>query len=137
MKRTLISWGIFATFFICAVTFNWHPDLFRFSMPAAPFKALIWVAFLSFLAYSVYCSRRENIFRSIASIGELHWGRQIGIDLYIGLSIFLSFVYVHEGSLLAVALWLVPVVLFANLAVLLYLAIHFESILALIQRSTS
>jgi hypothetical protein len=41
----------------------------------------------------------------------------------------LSVVYLHEGPLAALA-WLVPVLLFANLATLLYVAIHFEALVA-------
>lgn len=85
------------------------------------------MAFVAFLAYSFYCSYKENIFRTIRKVAKFHWGRQIGIDLYLGLFIFQIFIYLHEGAL-AAALWLVPTLLFANLSALLYLGIHFDSI---------
>jgi hypothetical protein len=92
-------------------------------------KAVVWLAFLLFTAYSIYCSGRENIFKTIRTMARLHWGRQIGLDLYLGLALSLAVICLHEGPI-ALALWLVPVLLFANLATLLYLAVHFESLVA-------
>jgi hypothetical protein len=117
MKANLISWGVFAAFVACAVGFGWHAALFRFDGPMGPAKIIVWLAFLLFTAYSIYCSGRENIFKTIRTMTRLHWGRQIGTDLYLGLLLFL-------------AAWLIPVLLFANLATLLYVAIHFETLVA-------
>lgn len=58
----------------------------------------------------------------------LHWGRQIGIDLYIGITIMAFFIYLHSGSVFVLLLWLLPLFAFANLATLLYIAIHYDSI---------
>jgi hypothetical protein len=41
----------------------------------------------------------------------------------------LSVIILHEGFVVALV-WLVPVLLFANLATLLYVAIHFEALVA-------
>jgi hypothetical protein len=38
-------------------------------------------------------------------------------------------VYLHEGPL-ALLLWLVPTLLFGNLSILLYFAIHFDGLVA-------
>ena len=130
MKQKLMPWGMFAAFVACAIGFGWHAAMFRFDGPMGLAKIVVWLAFLLFIAYSVYCSGRENIFKTIRTMSRLHWGRQIGVDLYLGLLLFLSVIYLHQGSLLVVALWLVPVLLFANLATLLYVAIHFESLVA-------
>jgi hypothetical protein len=121
---------VYAVFAGCALSFGWHDELWRFQGAAGVGKAAVWSAYLLFLGYSVYCSTRENIFKSLGEVGRLHWGRQVGIDLYLGLLLVLSVIYLHEGSLLALALWFVPMVLFANLAALLYVAIHFESLVA-------
>jgi hypothetical protein len=129
MNQNLISWGVFAAFVACAVVFGWHPAIFRFDGPMGLAKAVVWLAFLSFTAYSIYCSGRENIFKTIKGMAQLHWGRQIGIDLYLGLLLSLSVIYLHEG-VVATLVWLVPVLLFANLATLLYVAIHFEALVA-------
>ena len=128
--RKTIPWLVFAVIAGCALAFGRTEALFvsRSALPAG--KYLAWAAFIAFLAYSIYCSSRENIFRSVASMAKFHWGRQIGIDLYLGLAIFLFLIYLHQGSLLVVLLWLLPVLAFANLATLLYLAIHYDSIVA-------
>ena len=122
-----VSWGIFAAFASFAFYFNWHPMLFEFDTRFGSLKAFVWTAFALFLSYSIYCSTKENIFRTVAAIAKYHWGRQIGIDLYLGLLIALTLIYLNEGALILV-FWLIPVLLFANLAVLLYLGIHFDSI---------
>jgi len=124
-----LPWLAFAVFAGCALLFGRSEGLFvsRSALPAG--KYLAWVAFIAFLAYSIYCSSRENIFRSVASMAKFHWGRQIGIDLYLGLAIFLLLIYLHQGSVLVVLLWLLPVLAFANLATLLYLAIHYDSLI--------
>lgn len=67
---------------------------------------------------------------NFGKIAELHWGRQIGIDLYLGLSLTLFIVYLNEGSVLVMLLWLIPTFAFGNLATLLYFAIHYDAIVA-------
>ena len=130
MNRNLIAWLIYGAFAVTALALHWHPQLLDFSGHTGIAKAIVWAAYLAFLVYSLHCSRNENIFRTIKTMNSLYWGRQIGIDLYIGVSLFLAFIYLHEGSVLVFALWLVPALLFVNLATLLYVAIHLESILA-------
>lgn len=126
----IFFWGVFALFFICAIAFSWHDKMFTLNNPLSFGKYIVWTVFLAFLSYSIYCSSKENLFKSIRKMAELHWGRQIGIDLYIGLSLTLLIIYLNEGSLLVVALWFLPILLFANLATLLYFAIHFDSIVS-------
>jgi hypothetical protein len=101
--------------------------MFRFSGPLGSAKLLVWLALAGFLIYSVYCSSREDLFRSIGAIARLHWGRQIGTDLYLGLFIGLLIIYLHEGPI-AVLIWLIPTLAFANLSMLLYVAVNFDSI---------
>ena len=101
--------------------------MFDFTGDLGGIKVLIWGLYAGFLAYSVYCSTRENIFRSIRQIAQLHWGRQIGIDLYLGLVVALTLIYLNEGPI-AMLLWAVPTLLFANLSILLYVGIHFDAI---------
>jgi hypothetical protein len=108
---------------------EWHDAVFRFDGSTGAAKAIVWTALLVFTGYSIYCSTRESIFRSIVSITRLHWGRQIGIDLYLGLLLSLSIIYLHEGPVTAL-LWVIPVLLFGNLATLWYVALNFESLVA-------
>ncbi len=128
MSKNLIAWLIYAVFVVVAVYLNQHPDLFSFTGELALVKAVILLTYIGFVIYSFYCSQRENIFRSVASIMKLHWGRQICIDLYIGFLLSLFIIFLHEG-LLVVALWALPILLFGNLATLLYFVIHFEGII--------
>ncbi len=121
---------IFAAFALAAFALYGHPQVFEFKGHVGLIKACVWLAFLAFVAYSYYCSTRENIFRTIRTMNGLYWGRQIGIDLYIGVSLFLVFIFLHEGSIIPLLFWLIPTLLFANLATLLYIAINLESILA-------
>ena len=88
---------------------------------------MVWLALLVFLGYSIYCSFQENFFRSVKSIVALYWGRQISADLYLGLFISLLIIFLNDG-VLVVLIWLVPALIYANLAVLLYFAINFDSI---------
>jgi hypothetical protein len=125
-----LFWAAFVLFVACALYFDRHENLFTHHGPLAPVKLLVWAAFLGFLAYTAYCSSRENLFRSIGKMAEVHWGRQVGADLYLGLLLMIFVVYLNEGSALVVLLWLVPVLAFANLATLLYFALHFDQIVA-------
>ena len=122
-----MSRAIYAAFVAIALYLNWHPALFDFGGRLGALKALVWIAYFAFLGYSIYCSVNENIFRTFRAIAQFHWGRQIGIDLYLGLFVGLILIYLNEG-IVAVALWLIPILLFANMAVLLYVGIHFEAI---------
>lgn len=127
---TGVLWAAFALFVAAALYFDGHDRLFSAAGPLPAGKYAIWTAFGAFLAYSVYCSTRENLFRTISTMASLHWGRQIGIDLYLGLVLSLLVIYLHEGSALIALLWLLPVFAFANLATLLYFAIHYDAIVA-------
>ena len=131
MSKNLLSWMLFAAFVALALGLHWHAQLLVFSGLVGAGKALVWLAWLAFVGYSIHCSRRENIVKSIRGMARLYWGRQIIIDLYLGVALFLALIALHQDALVMLA-WLLPVLLFANQATLLYLAIHFESLLALL-----
>jgi hypothetical protein len=128
-RKTLLSVG-FAVFVLCALYFGWHDNLWTVRKPIDAGKFVFWAAFAAFAAYSIYCSSRENLFKTLGTVTGLHWGRQIVLDLYIGISISAFLIYLHSGSVLVVLLWLVPLIAFANLATLLYFAINYDSIVA-------
>ncbi len=129
MSKNLIAWLIYAAFAVVAVYLNQHPDLFNFSGDLALVKLGILLVYIGFIIYSFYCGQRENIFRSVISITKFHWGRQICLDLYIGFFLSLFIIFLHEG-ILVMALWAVPILVFGNLATLLYFVIHFESLIS-------
>ena len=125
-----LYWVAFAAFVAVAFYANWSADLFAWRGPLPAGKYLVWFSFAAFLAYTIYCSRRENLFKSIARMAELHWGRQVGIDLYLGLALSMFVIYLNEQSVMIVLLWLIPTVAFGNLATLLYVALRYDSIVA-------
>lgn len=127
--RALALWGIYGAFASYAIYANWHQSMFQFNGPLGALKLTLWAALVGFLAYSVYCSSREDLFRSIGAIVTMHWGRQIGADLYLGLLVGIFLIYLNEGAVVAI-IWLLPTLAFANLAILLYVAINFETIVA-------
>jgi hypothetical protein len=129
VSSKLLFWGAYVVFAVLALYTNWHGSILALSGPLAAVKLVVWTSFAGFLAYSIHCSVREDLLRSVAKIAELHWGRQIGADLYLGLLLALLVVYLHEGPI-AVLFWAVPTLAFANLAILLYFAIHFDSIVS-------
>jgi hypothetical protein len=91
-------------------------------------KYIVWIIFFFFFGYSIYCSSRENFFKSVIRISEMFWGWQIGIDLYIGLMLPLLIIYLH-GGVFVLLIWLIPVLIYANLATLLYLALNYDSLI--------
>lgn len=128
--RKNAPWIAFALFVATALYFGRSPTLLSLSVPLAAGKVVVWSVFLGFLAYSLYCSTRENLFTTIRKMASLYWGRQIGIDLYIGLGLSLGVIYLNEGSVLCLLLWTVPVLIYANLATLLYVAVHYDALIA-------
>ncbi len=126
-KSGFLLWGLYALFAVYAMLAYTRDTTFQFSGTLGGVKAVVWLALVAFVGYSVYCTFRENFYRSVRSIATLHWGRQIGMDLYLGLFIAVFIIFLNEGMLVAL-IWLVPILIYANLVVLLYLAIHFDSI---------
>ena len=126
-KSGLVLWALYGVFALLALIVNMQESTFQFSGPLGGMKVAVWLALFGFLGYSVHCSFRENFFRSVRSIATLHWGRQIGVDLYLGLFVALFIIFLNEGVLVALV-WLVPILIYANLVVLLYLAINFDGI---------
>ena len=123
----LVLWGLYGAFALFAVLANLQETTFHFGGPLVGIKAVVWLALFAFLGYSIYCSFQENFFRSVKSIVNLYWGRQIGTDLYLGLFVGLLVIFLNEGALVALV-WLVPTLIYANLVILLYVAINFDSI---------
>ena len=127
-SRTIL-WVAYFAIAALAIALQADARLLAFDGPYAAGKALVFLTLVGFVAYSAYCSARENIVRTIGTMMGLHWGRQIGIDLYIGATMFVAMIYLHQGALVAL-LWLAPVIIYANMATLLYLAINYDAIVA-------
>lgn len=126
----LLSWIPYFAFVALALAHGWHDAIFTLDRPHATLKVAVWLTWLAFLAYSMVATTRASLFRTIREMLASWWGRQICADLYIGLALFLALIGLHEGSALVVLAWLLPVLAFANLATLVYLALHFDAIIA-------
>lgn len=132
MRINNIIWIVYGALVVVAIYFNGAEHPFISSGPYPFGKYIMWLTFFAFTGYSYYCSSKESLFRTIKTMLKLHWGNQIGMDLYIGLSLFMVFMFFHQDSLMIPIFWLLPVLAFANLATLLYVALHYDSILQLL-----
>lgn len=132
LRRKNTLWFVYLAWVLCAIYFGNDAHAFQ-SQGAYPLgKYIAWIAFVTFTAYTYHASRHENLFKTIGIMKGYYWGRQIGIDLYLGLLIFMPIIYLTEGSVWVALIWLLPVLAFANLATLLYIAVNYDSILKLL-----
>ena len=129
LKRNFL-W-VFYFIFVAATIISHEVEHPFISTSPIPFgKYLMWVIYIAFLAYSLYCSRVESFFGTLKRIYPFKWARQIGLDLYIGLIISLGLMCLNEGTIIVGIIWLVPVLVYANLAILLYMALNYDGIVS-------
>jgi len=126
-----ILWVIFTAFVLLAVSFIDEP-LFKSNSPFPIGKSIAWLAFIAFLIYTVNVSIKESFYKALKRMSPILWTKQIGIDLYIGVTMFMVIIYLNEPSFIIFLLWLIPATIFANLATLLYLALHYDSIVGML-----
>jgi len=131
MKLNTLMWVSFATLIVLAILFNGEEDPFVSSGDYPAGKYIAWLAFLGFTAYSYHCGKHDNLFKTIKVMMGRGWGRQIGMDLYIGITLFIILTFVHQDSALIPILWILPALAFVNLASLLYIALHYDSLVSL------
>ena len=127
IKRNFL-WGVYALFLVLAVLYGSEPRAFSLDGAYPAGKVIVWFAIAGFLLYSILCSMRANFFKAVRQVNAMWWGLQIGLDLYISMFLSLAVIYLNEGSLLVLGLWLVPVLFFANLAILPYIALNYFSL---------
>ena len=129
LKRNWL-WFFYIVFVVIAVSNHQGEPLLFSDGPYGAGKIITWIILMLFLAYSLRVSAKENFFRSLVKMNPILWSRQIGLDLYIGLLVPLFLIYLNEGSMAVLALWFLPIFVFANLATLLYLAMNYDSLIA-------
>ena len=132
MRRFSRRYGLwigYALFLVLAVAYGGREGLVTTESGFGGAKLVVLAVYLGFLAFSLYATARENFFRSVGQINRLWWGRQIGLDLYISVFASLGLIWLVEGSLGVMLIWTVPVLIFANLAILPYLLLNFGAIL--------
>lgn len=115
-------------FVLGAIYFNWDQGPFHFDGPFAFMKLLVWISFALFSAYSGYCTLNEDLFGTLREVMRFHFGRQICIDLYLGVGLILFLMYLNEPTFLGFLVWMIPTLFYVNLISLLYFAIHFDHI---------
>ena len=120
---------MFIAFTIMGVLTRADASIFISQGPYGLGKIIIWFIFFSFLGFTIYCNSKESFFKSLKRISELYWGWQIGLDLYIGLLLPLLIIYLQGGTFIFL-LWLIPVIINANLFTLLYLALNYDALVA-------
>ncbi len=125
-------WIVYAVFAVVAVVTHEGEPRFLAEGPYGAGKYLVWATFLVFLGYSVYCSTKASFIKSLPKLNRLVWARQIGFDLYISVFLSLFLIFLHSGSLGVMLWWAIPVLIYANLAILLYIALNYGSIVALL-----
>lgn len=121
-------WILFLLFSVYAIETRKDEFIFSSTTPYGFWKAGIWALFFLFLGYSLFSSYKENFFKSVVRISDMFWGWQIGIDLYIGVGLMWTVIFFH-GGLSVFLVWIIPVLIYANLATLLYIALNFDSLI--------
>ena len=121
-------WFLYAVFLTVAWIYGGHESFLQTESEMAIGKYIILLGYLGFLAFSLYATAKENFFRSVVTVNQLLWGRQIGIDLYVSVFLSLALIYLIEGSFLVLLLWLLPILFFANLAILPYILLNYGQI---------
>lgn len=130
--RRNILWGFYIIFLGVAGFAGAREAPLDFSAPVPLGKIAVWMIFIAFLVYSILAHFKESFFKSVGKVNSLWWGLQIGLDLYISVFLSLVVIYLLEGSLLVVVLWAVPVLIFANLAILPYIILNYGALLTLL-----
>ncbi len=133
MQRTFKRyrlWIFYAGFLALAVFYGGREPVFTTESGYAAGKYAVLTVFFVFLAYSLFATSKENFFKSVVSINRFYWGRQIGADLYISVFLSLALIYLNEGSFAMLMLWIIPVLIFANLAILPYIILNYGSIVS-------
>lgn len=124
----LALWLAYPVFMALALTLCWDQRPFGLDGPHPEGRLILWAAWAAFLVYSFLCSRKQPILDGLRQIGRVPWGRQVGIDLYLGLTLSVLVIGLHAGSLGTALLWLPAIYLFGNLATLPWFAIHWDAL---------
>lgn len=125
LKRNFL-WVIYFIFVAVAIVNRGDEHLILSSSSFPMGKYAVWVLYLGFLGYSIYCSTVENFFGTLKKLYPFRWARQIGLDLYLGLILSLGLIYFNEGSIVIVLFWVFPTLIYANLSILLYVALNYD-----------
>lgn len=127
--RRVVFWGAFFIFVCVAFATHLTDEFWQFQGPVGFTRAMILAVWIGFTSYSIYCIPHESLWRSAQEILRLFWGRQVTADLYISVGLSIGLVWLVTGSILETLLWSLAFLPFANLAILLFIALHVPEIL--------
>ena len=130
-RSSAILWSVFFGFTAIAIALNWSPRLIDFDSATGAIRLVLIIVWIAFTAYSLHCSRHENLFQTVGKMSRLYWGRQIGIDLYISVFLSIGLVYLVTGSPVQTLFWGLAFIPFANQAILLFVILYLDRIFAL------
>ena len=128
LKHNLL-WVIYGAFVVLALLAHTGEPLFLSSGPLGWGKPVIWGVYLAFLAYSIWVSVNESFYKALGKMKAIKWSWQVGVDLYLGVALFACVIYLNEGSVWVLLMWLPALMIYANLATLLYLALNYQSLI--------
>lgn len=123
-------WLFYAAFLALALIFGGREGFVATDSPYKIAKNAILGVYLGFLVYSLRATYHENFFKTVSIMNRLWWGRQVGADLYISVALSLAMIWLIEGSTVVLLLWAVPVIVFANLAILPYILLNYSEIVS-------
>ena len=126
----ILIWAAYFAFVGAALYLERAENPFNLSGPYGGVKLFLWVAYVCFVAYSIHCNTRAEFFSGLKNVAKLPWGRQAGVDLYLGFFLTGFIVYLNEGYWFATLLWIIPGLFYVNLITLLYFIIHFDALVA-------
>ena len=95
-----------------------------------PIRILLFIALILFVSFTVYCIKKENFWKSLDAVISLKWGKQVIVDLYLGLFLFGYFIYLNENSFLITLAWLIATLCLGNIVTLLYFIVNYQSLLS-------
>lgn len=128
---SIVLWSVFFAFCAIAIGLHGNAGLLDFSGTTGLIRLVLIAVWVAFTAYSLICSRHENLFRTVGTMSKLWWGRQIGIDLYISVFLSVALVYLVTGSVGQTLFWGAAFIPFANQAILLFVILYLDRILAI------
>ncbi|MEM6914728.1 MAG: hypothetical protein AAF511_12205 [Pseudomonadota bacterium] len=123
-------WCGFALYVVIALVTQWDNDLLRVDSSVGGVRWVLIMMWLSFCTYSLVSAVRENFFKALRTMLQSYWGRQICIDLYISVLLSIGLVWMVTSSVIETILWSLAIIPFANLAILLFVILRLDDILA-------
>jgi hypothetical protein len=81
------------------------------------------------LAFFHLRDKAREFFSEHCRYAQSFLGNKVGLDLYISVFLSLALIYLIEGSVVVMLLWLLPILAFANLAILPYILLNYGAII--------